>query len=92
MHEIVEPLGLAAGGLISLGVIGKACVWGFRRALGGVRFSDRVLKAVDLVEQELSPNSGGSLKDAVNRLDRRVLRLERHYELPDIEDVNPGGH
>lgn len=37
------------------------------------------LKQLDEIRKEVKPNGGSSLKDAVNRIDRRVAVLEAIY-------------
>lgn len=66
MTDPVIVLGYVAGGLVSLGVIGKQVrnLWRWGRELA------RTVEAVHgLVEHELKPNSGGSLFDMVKRID-----------------------
>lgn len=64
--------------------------FGLRRGYKAIRSIEKILKAVEAnqtnvqtalsqleeIRKEVKPNGGSSLKDAVNRIDRRVAALE----------------
>lgn len=60
MH-LLEWLGIAAGSLLALGTLARA-LWRFNRRIVGI--ADAVL--------ELVPNGGRSMKDTLNRTERKV--------------------
>lgn len=66
-----------AAGMVALGAITRRVVSAFRRCRSWVREGIRRADALDkLVQHELHPNSGGSLHDAVHRLDDRMTAVE----------------
>jgi hypothetical protein len=42
----------------------------------GVAARPGVMERLDRIEHELHPNSGGSLRDAIDRVDKRTARLD----------------
>jgi hypothetical protein len=76
--EAAQILGSVAAIVVALTIIGKA-------VLGAHRIARRVEDTNDLVQKELLPNGGSSLRDAINRLeakfdeavDRLGSRLDR---------------
>lgn len=73
MEWIMDVLQSAAAVVVSLGVLGGAVVWLWRRVLDPL--VDAVQATRALMEHELQPNKGGSLRDAVDRIEQR---LEEH--------------
>ena len=79
MHQLLitaQGTGAVAGIILALGVIGRS-------AVGVYRLAKRIEETNDLVHHELQPNSGSSLRDAVDRVEAslhglkdRVTRLE----------------
>jgi hypothetical protein len=69
MIEAAQTILLAGGVIAALAVIGRF-----------VRASYRFVRRLDLIHatilHELLPNNGGSIKDQINRIDKRVERLE----------------
>ena len=82
--ETLKELGLIAGGLVAAGVVYRyVVVGGWRLVRNVVRFFrkvsgyiERAESALALVERELRPNGGSTLRDAVNRIDARTEALE----------------
>lgn len=69
----------------ALGVIGRMVV----RPL--VRFGRRVETTLDAVRNDLLPNGGGSLRDAVDRIETRQLAIEQrvcHLETAMMKPVS----
>jgi hypothetical protein len=67
-----------AGVLLALGVmwryVFRPTIKFRRRVLQGVK---RVLEVIELVEHELKPNSGATLRDAVDRIEARLAVVEQ---------------
>jgi hypothetical protein len=75
---------------VAVGAAIMAMWYGIRRGYRAVRAVERILEAVESnqlhvqtalkelseIRKEVKPNGGSSLKDAVNRIDRRVAVLE----------------
>lgn len=59
----------AAAAIVALGVL-------HRFGLGIYRLTRKIHETFDLVHHELRPNAGSSLRDAVDRIERRVTALE----------------
>lgn len=77
LAHTAEEVGLIAGILIGLAVIGRA-FWGVWK------FTRRMVDVVDWIEDiyiEFKPNSGKSIKDTVNRIDRNVTTNARNIEV-----------
>lgn len=76
-----------------MGAAIMALWYGVRRSYRAVRSVEKILEAVETnqlhvktaleelaeIKREVKPNGGSSLKDAVNRIDRRVAVLEALY-------------
>ncbi len=78
---------LAASVLVALGTI-------YRYAIRPpIRFARRVEQALQNVDQQLKPNGGKTLRDAVDRIEGRVANLEQWREddvarLEQLERIN----
>ena len=73
--EAVHVLGLAAGGLVSVGVILKS--------LGAVyRWTRRIEKALSFVEEQMRPNGGSSMRDSLDRIENRLTQVESYITSP----------
>lgn len=76
-----QGFGAVAAILVALGVIGRA-------ALGVYRLAKRIESTNDLVHHELQPNSGSSLRDAVDRVEATLEAVsERTTEIEKRVDV-----
>lgn len=69
MTEAVEIIIKAAALVVALGIL-------HRFGLGIYRTARRIESTFELVHHELTPNGGGSLYDAISRIDQRVEVLE----------------
>lgn len=69
MSSLQEYILSAAALVVALGVLHRAGV-------GMYRAARRIEDTFDLVHRELLPNGGGSLHDAIRRIDQRVEVLE----------------
>lgn len=67
--DVAKILGAIAAIIIATGVLHKC-------GLGVYRTARRIEDTFDLVKKELTPNGGGSLHDAIRRIDHRVEVLE----------------
>ena len=77
LGHTAEEVGLIAGILLGLAVIGRAC-W------GTWKFTRKLMDVVDWIEDiyvEFKPNSGKSIKDTVNRIDRNVTTNSRNIQV-----------
>ena len=74
--EIVSVLATTAGSIISIGVIYRGVV----RPL--FRWAQRLDKAITTVEMNMKNNGGSSLRDAVDRIENRITRLEDYVTKP----------
>ena len=76
LAHVAQQLGLVAGILIALGVIGRA-------AQGGWKMVRRLVEALNRLEaiyEQFLPNEGHSLTDRVLRIDENVQRNARNIE------------
>ncbi|MBT2365236.1 hypothetical protein J7E88_07855 [Streptomyces sp. ISL-10] len=83
MFEALEILGYTAGSITSLGVIGMGIRWLYRFGQRVEQMHDNLTEFPEFkahVMHELSPNSGGSMKDQVTDLRRMVAE---HIKDPD---------
>ncbi len=87
----VEVLVLVAAGLAALASIFHYARKAVRSVAGLVQtvidFGHRLEKVVVNVEAQLYPNGGSSLRDAVNRQERAVNRIERHLGIDARNDA-----
>ncbi|WP_328937685.1 hypothetical protein OG288_15870 [Streptomyces tauricus] len=76
MFEALEILGYTAGSITSLGVIGMGIRWLYRFGQRVEQMHDNLLEFPEFkahVMHELSPNSGGSMKDQVTDTKRMLV-------------------
>jgi hypothetical protein len=80
--------------------------YGIRRGYKAVRAVEKILEGVEQnqvhvqtalrqleeIRKEVKPNGGSSLKDAVNRIDRRVAVLEALYPEHHRSEVEETSH
>ena len=74
--EIVSVLATTAGSIISIGVIYRAVI----RPI--FRWAQRLDKAITTVEMHMNNNGGTSLRDAIDRIENRITRLEDYVTKP----------
>ena len=67
---VVSVLASIAGSIVSVGVIYRSVV----RPL--FRWGQRLDKAITTVEMHMNNNGGTSLRDAVDRIENRITKLE----------------
>lgn len=60
--------------------------WRGTPARSGVEARPGVLARLVAIEREVKTNKGASLKDAVKRSERRLIRVEAALDLPPLED------
>lgn len=70
LDGLASPVGKAAVVITSLGVLWRQALRPAWRAVKGV------LAVVDAVHAEFRPNGGSTLRDAIDRLERKSERLE----------------
>ena len=88
MTDLLQDVGIVAAGFVALGVIWRYAIRGGWRALKALiafckkvaSYVDRSESALELVEKELKPNGGSTLRDAVNRIDTRTAAVEEWRE------------
>lgn len=74
--EIVSVLATIAGSIVSIGVIYRSVV----RPL--FRWGQRLDNAITTVEMNMKNNGGSSLRDAVDRIENRITKLEDYVTKP----------
>ena len=74
--EIVSVLATIAGSIVSIGVIYRGVV----RPI--FRWAQRLDKAITTVEMHMNNNGGTSLRDAVDRIENRITKLEDYVTKP----------
>ena len=74
--DIVSVLAAISGSIISIGVIYRGVV----RPL--FRWAQRLDNAITTVEMNMKNNGGSSLRDAVDRIENRITRLEDYVTKP----------
>ena len=72
----VSVLASIAGCIVSIGVIYRGVV----RPL--FRWAQRLDKAITTVEMNMKNNGGSSLRDAIDRIERRLSSVEDHITKP----------
>ncbi|MDQ0907796.1 putative iron-regulated protein [Streptomyces canus] len=104
MNEVIQWLGLVAGGLASLGVIGLTV----RKTIRFIQKAGNAFDSItalseeikpgefrelkDHVMHELSPNSGKSMKDHVNAQTKAVADIREMLESHITNPVAHGHH
>lgn len=80
-----EELGNAARFIGSLGIIMAAAITVWKRALLPLwRFANNtadIFNSLEYIKHELSPNGGGSIRDAVDRIEAKLIISEQRYKL-----------
>ena len=74
--EIVSVLATIAGSIVSIGVIYRSVV----RPL--FRWGQRLDNAITTVEMNMKNNGGSSLRDAIDRIENRITKLEDYVTKP----------
>jgi len=74
--SLVEILASISGCIVSIGVIWR----GVLRPI--YRWATRLEKAVAHVEMNMKNNGGSSLRDAIDRIEKRLSSLEDHVTKP----------
>ena len=85
--ELGQDVVLAAAVLVAIGTIWRYVI------RPPIRFAKRVEQALQNVDQQLKPNGGKTLRDAVDRIEGRVANLEQWREddvarLEQLERIN----
>ena len=73
---IVSVLASIAGSIVSIGVIYR----GFVRPI--FRWAQRLDKAITTVEMHMNNNGGTSLRDAIDRIENRMTKVEDYITKP----------
>ena len=74
--DIVNVLASIAGAIVSIGIIYRGVV----RPL--FRWGQRLDNAITTVEMNKKNNGGSSLRDAVDRIENRITKLEDYVTKP----------
>ena len=74
--DIVSVLATIAGSIVSIGVIYRGVV----RPI--FRWGKRLDNAITVVEMNMKNNGGSSLRDAVDRIENRITKLEDYVTKP----------
>jgi len=74
--DIVSVLATIAGSIVSIGVIYRGVV----RPI--FRWAQRLDKAITTVEMHMNNNGGASLRDAIDRIENRISKLEDYVNRP----------
>jgi hypothetical protein len=74
--DIVSVLATIAGSIVSIGVIYRGVV----RPI--FRWAQRLDKAITTVEMHMKNNGGASLRDAIDRIENRITKLEDYVTKP----------
>lgn len=75
--NVVNVLASVAGSIVSIGVIYRGVI----RPV--VRWATRLEKAVAHVEMNMKNNGGSSMRDAIDRIETRLNRLEDYVTKPE---------
>jgi hypothetical protein len=73
----IQILGMVAAAVASLGVIHRGLL------LPAYRWAKRIEKAMGFVEEQMRPNSGSSLRDSLDRIEKRLTLVEAYITKPD---------
>ena len=47
---------------------------------GGIQFFNRINRRLDKLEEQYRPNGGSSMRDAINRIENKLSKLEGKFE------------
>jgi len=47
---------------------------------GGLRFFNKIIARLEKLEEQYRPNGGSSMRDAINRIELKVSKLEGKFE------------
>jgi len=47
---------------------------------GGIKFFNKIVARIEKLEEQYRPNGGSSMRDAVNRIELKVTKLEGKFE------------
>ena len=72
----LDWLGMAAGAIVSLGVIHRAVIYPV------YRWGQKLEKTIDFVEEQMKPNSGSSVRDSLDRIENRLTLVEAYITNP----------
>ena len=73
---VVSVLATVAGSIVSIGVIYRSLV----RPI--FRWGQRLDKAITTVEMHMNNNGGTSLRDAIDRIENRMTKVEDYITKP----------
>jgi hypothetical protein len=74
--DVLTVLASISGCVISCGVI-------YRGVIRPVyRWATRLEKTMNFVEMQMKPNSGSSMRDALNRIEERLTLVEKNITRP----------
>jgi hypothetical protein len=74
---VIQVLGMVAAAVASLGVIHRGLL------LPAYRWAKRIEKDMRFVEEQMRPNSGSSLRDSLDRIEKRLTLVEAYITKPD---------
>ena len=74
--DIVSVLATIAGSIVSIGIIYRGVV----RPI--FRWAQRLDKAITTVEMHMHNNGGASLRDAIDRIENRMTKVEDYITKP----------
>jgi hypothetical protein len=74
--DVVSVLAAIAGSIVSIGVIYRGLV----RPI--FRWAQRLDKAITTVEMHMKNNGGTSLRDAIDRIENRMTKVEDYITKP----------
>lgn len=75
---IAAKVGIIAGLVTGLGIIWKKLVEPCLDATGGhINKIKRLISEIEKITHEFRPNGGSSIRDAINRIEARLISLER---------------
>jgi len=47
---------------------------------GGLKFFNKIIARIEKLEEQYRPNGGSSMRDAINRIELKVSKLEGKFE------------
>ena len=47
---------------------------------GGLKFFNKIIARIEKLEEQYRPNGGSSMRDAINRIELKVTKLEGKFE------------
>ena len=74
--DVLAVLATASGCIVSCGVIYRGLV----RPI--YRWATRLENTMNFVEMQMKPNSGSSMRDALNRIEERLTLVEENITRP----------